>query len=88
MLLRRLAKARLGNHIHDSHIYSPAATRELMISARSAGERWQNGRTRRSPNLCTRKNTALQHNLTLVTRNTKDVAATDVAVFNPWTSWT
>ena len=30
--------------------------------------------------------TAMQHNLTLVTRNTKDVAVTDVAVFNPWTS--
>jgi predicted nucleic acid-binding protein len=29
--------------------------------------------------------TAMQHNLTLVTRNTKDVAATGVAVFNPWT---
>jgi predicted nucleic acid-binding protein len=28
--------------------------------------------------------TALDHNLTLVTRNTKDVAATGVAVFNPW----
>jgi toxin FitB len=28
--------------------------------------------------------TAVQHNLTLVTRNTKDVAVTDVAVFNPW----
>lgn len=30
--------------------------------------------------------TAIQHNLTLVTRNTTDVAATAVAVFNPWTS--
>ena len=30
--------------------------------------------------------TALQHNLTLVTRNSKDVAVTEVAVFNPWTS--
>jgi predicted nucleic acid-binding protein len=30
--------------------------------------------------------TALQHNLTLVTRNTNDVAVTEVAVFNPWTS--
>ena len=28
--------------------------------------------------------TALQHNLTLVTRNTKDVAMTGVASFNPW----
>jgi len=28
--------------------------------------------------------TALQFNLTLVTRNTKDVAATGVATFNPW----
>ncbi|MGH9793179.1 MAG: type II toxin-antitoxin system VapC family toxin [Candidatus Acidiferrales bacterium] len=28
--------------------------------------------------------TALHHNLTLVTRNTKDVAATGVPVFNPW----
>jgi len=28
--------------------------------------------------------TALQHNLTLVTRNTKDVVLTGVAVFNPW----
>jgi len=30
--------------------------------------------------------TALQHNLTLVTRNTRDVAITGVSVFNPWTS--
>jgi toxin FitB len=30
--------------------------------------------------------TAMQHNLTLVTRNTRDVAVTGVAVFNPWTS--
>ena len=30
--------------------------------------------------------TALEHNLTLVTRNTSDVAATRVPVFNPWTS--
>ena len=30
--------------------------------------------------------TAMQHNLTLVTRNTQDVAVTGVAVFNPWTS--
>jgi len=30
--------------------------------------------------------TAMRHNLTLVTRNTKDIAATGVAVFNPWTS--
>ncbi len=29
--------------------------------------------------------TAVQHNLTLVTRNTKDVAATGVSLFNPWT---
>ena len=29
--------------------------------------------------------TAIQHNLTLVTRNTKDVAATGVTLFNPWT---
>jgi toxin FitB len=28
--------------------------------------------------------TALHHNLTLVTRNIKDVALTGVAVFNPW----
>jgi toxin FitB len=28
--------------------------------------------------------TALHHNLTLVTRNTRDVAPTGVAVFNPW----
>lgn len=28
--------------------------------------------------------TALHHNLTLVTRNTEDVKATGVAVFNPW----
>jgi predicted nucleic acid-binding protein len=27
---------------------------------------------------------AIQHNLTLVTRNTKDVAATGVSLFNPW----
>ncbi len=30
--------------------------------------------------------TALQHNLTLVTRNTRVVAITGVPVFNPWTS--
>ena len=30
--------------------------------------------------------TAMRHNLTLVTRNTKNVVATGVAVFNPWTS--
>jgi toxin FitB len=30
--------------------------------------------------------TALHHNLTFVTRNTKDVAATGVPVFNPWTA--
>jgi toxin FitB len=30
--------------------------------------------------------TAMQHNLTLVTRNTRDVAVAGVAVFNPWTS--
>jgi toxin FitB len=30
--------------------------------------------------------TALQHNLTFVTRNTKDVAASGVAIFNPWVS--
>ena len=29
--------------------------------------------------------TAIQHNLTLVTRNTRDVAATGVTLFNPWT---
>jgi predicted nucleic acid-binding protein len=29
--------------------------------------------------------TAMQHNLTLVTRNTKDVTATGVSLFNPWT---
>ncbi len=29
--------------------------------------------------------TAIQHNLTLVTRNTSDVAATGVILFNPWT---
>jgi len=28
--------------------------------------------------------TALDHNLTFVTRNTKDIASTGVAVFNPW----
>ena len=28
--------------------------------------------------------TAMHHNLTFVTRNTKDVAMTGVAVFNPW----
>ena len=30
--------------------------------------------------------TALDQNLTLVTRNTRDVAATGVSVFNPWSS--
>jgi predicted nucleic acid-binding protein len=29
--------------------------------------------------------TALDHNLTLVTRNTRDVALTGVGVFDPWT---
>lgn len=29
--------------------------------------------------------TAIQHNLTLVTRDTRDVAATGVSLFNPWT---
>ena len=29
--------------------------------------------------------TAIQHNLTLVTRNTRDVAAAGVTLFNPWT---
>jgi toxin FitB len=28
--------------------------------------------------------TAIHHNLTLVTRNTKDMARTGVALFNPW----
>jgi predicted nucleic acid-binding protein len=28
--------------------------------------------------------TAIHHNLTLVTRNTKDIARTGVALFNPW----
>jgi toxin FitB len=28
---------------------------------------------------------AMHHNLTLVTRNTKDIAATGVSLFNPWT---
>lgn len=28
--------------------------------------------------------TATEHNLTLVTRNTKDVAATGASLFNPW----
>jgi hypothetical protein len=28
--------------------------------------------------------TALQHNLTLVTRNTKDMTRTGVGLFNPW----
>jgi predicted nucleic acid-binding protein len=30
--------------------------------------------------------TALQHNLTLVTRNTRDVEITGASVFNPWPS--
>jgi len=30
--------------------------------------------------------TALHHNLTLVTRNIRDVAVTGVPVFNPWTA--
>ena len=30
--------------------------------------------------------TALDQNLTLVTRNTKDIAVTGVPVFNPWSS--
>ena len=29
--------------------------------------------------------TAIQHNLTLVTRDTRDVGATGVTLFNPWT---
>ena len=28
--------------------------------------------------------TAMHHDLSLVTRNTKDVAATGVSLFNPW----
>jgi len=32
--------------------------------------------------------TAMRHDLTLVTRNTKDIAPTGVAVLNPWTSET
>jgi predicted nucleic acid-binding protein len=28
--------------------------------------------------------TAIEHDLTLVTRNVKDFAGLDVAVFNPW----
>ena len=30
--------------------------------------------------------TAMHHNLTLVTRNTKDIARTGVALFNPWSA--
>ncbi len=30
--------------------------------------------------------TAIQHNLTLVTRDTRDVGATGVTLFNPWTN--
>src|SRR5580700_3349718 len=30
--------------------------------------------------------TALHHNLTMVTRNIKDIAATGVPVFNPWSA--
>jgi predicted nucleic acid-binding protein len=30
--------------------------------------------------------TALHHDLTLVTRNTRDIAATGVSTFNPWTA--
>jgi predicted nucleic acid-binding protein len=30
--------------------------------------------------------TALHHNLTLVTRNTRDIAATGVPAFDPWTA--
>jgi hypothetical protein len=29
---------------------------------------------------------AIHHNLTLVTRNTRDMARTDVALFNPWSN--
>jgi predicted nucleic acid-binding protein len=29
--------------------------------------------------------TALQHDMTLVTRNTKDLARSNVPLFNPWT---
>jgi toxin FitB len=29
--------------------------------------------------------TAVEHNLTLVTRDTREVAATGVSLFNPWT---
>ena len=32
-----------------------------------------------------KKATALEHNLTLVTRNTRDFPATKVPVYNPWT---
>jgi len=30
--------------------------------------------------------TAQHHNLTLVTRNTRDIAATGVPAFDPWTA--
>ena len=36
--VRDLAETRLGNCIRDSHIHRPAATTELIISARSACE--------------------------------------------------
>ena len=37
-ILKVLNKVRLGNRMRDSHICTPAATTDLMISARSAGE--------------------------------------------------
>lgn len=32
--------------------------------------------------------TAIEHGLTLATRNVKDFADTGVAIFNPWEAWT
>ncbi len=31
--------------------------------------------------------TAIKHDLTLVTRNVKDIASTGVSLINPWTDW-
>jgi hypothetical protein len=54
-------------------------TTSLNISLPEALQEYVQGRVPSGAN-------ALQHNLTLVTRNTKDVAIMGVSVFNPWTS--
>ena len=74
----------------DSDLAVRFATRILPIN-RGVADRWgqlaaeANARNTRLPVIDgLLAATALHHNLTLVTRNTKDVAGTGVACFNPW----